>query len=233
MYNSYLKEILNDQDFKNLVQSNFCKSSFAQFGEDLLVNKILSKITFGNFLDLGSFHPVHFSNTFLLYLRGWRGVNIDGNKELIEISKKVRPLDKNIFRFLSDKEGESFYIKNKKLPALNRVSRDIKNLGNNENYIKIHTSLLNETIREEGEFLKKLFYLNIDLEFNDEAILRGFDFKNFHPLLITIESHKFNFYSENRICKFLKKYNYSLYSFINPTAFYIDNDFKKNDFHLG
>ena len=43
MYNSYLKEILNDQDFKNLVQSNFCKSSFAQFGEDLLVNKILSK----------------------------------------------------------------------------------------------------------------------------------------------------------------------------------------------
>ena len=88
MYNSYLKQILNEKDFNNLINSDFCKSSFSQFGEDLIINKILKKIPNGNYLDLGSFHPIHFSNTFLLYLRGWRGVNIDGNEDMIKISKK-------------------------------------------------------------------------------------------------------------------------------------------------
>ena len=40
MYNRYLREILSEKDLDNLLKSNFCKSSFAQFGEDLIVNKI-------------------------------------------------------------------------------------------------------------------------------------------------------------------------------------------------
>ena len=80
--------------------------------------------------------------------------------------------------------------------------------------------------------MDNLFYLNIDLEFNDKVVLKNFDFKNFHPLLITIENHNFKFYSENSICKFLKKHNYSIYSYVYPTVFYVDNDFIKNRLRL-
>ncbi len=80
MYNNQLKKILNESNYNNLINSNFCKSSFSQYGEDLIINKILRKINIGNYLDLGSFHPIHFSNTFILYIRGWRGINIEGNK---------------------------------------------------------------------------------------------------------------------------------------------------------
>ena len=118
MYNVLLKKILGLNNFTNIINSNYCKSSFSQFGEDLIINKILNKISNGNYLDLGSFHPMHFSNTFLLYLKGWRGVNIDANKEMIDISKKIRPLDKNIFAYLSNVEKDCFYIINKKKPTL-------------------------------------------------------------------------------------------------------------------
>lgn len=232
MYNTYLKKILSQKDFNNLLESNFCKSSFSQFGEDLVVNKILSKIPNGNFLDLGSFHPIHFSNTFLLYLRGWRGINIDANIELIEISKKIRPLDKSIFAYLSNKNEEVFYIKNYKHPSMNRLSKDISDLEKNEEYITVNTDTLENLIKGYEILLKNLYYLNIDLEFSDEKILKNFNFNIYHPLLITIENQNFNFYNENSICKFLKNYNYSLYSYVRPTAFYIDNNFFEKNFNI-
>ena len=78
MYINHLKRILKNKDkISYLINSEFSKISFSQFGEDLLINKIFKKINYGKFLDLGSFHPIHYSNTFLLYLRGWRGININ------------------------------------------------------------------------------------------------------------------------------------------------------------
>lgn len=233
MYNFYLKKILKEDKFKNLIESNFCKSSFAQFGEDLIVNKLLSKIPYGNFLDLGSFHPIHFSNTLLLYLRGWRGVNIDGNKEMIEIFKKIRPLDNNIAEYLSDHEGENYNIFDKKNPAMNRVVSKINTINKTkEQSVKIITNTLNNVIKDYEKDLQKLYYLNIDLEYQDFAILKTFDFKKYHPLVISIEIHNFDFNKQDYISKFLSKQNYSIHSYIKPTAIYVDNLFKENNFNL-
>ena len=95
-------------------------------------------------MDLGSFHPIHFSNTLLLYLRGWRGVNVDGNKEMIEIFKKIRPLDINIAKYLSDYEGENYYIFDNKNAAMNRVVNKIDTINiQKEQSVKIITTTLN------------------------------------------------------------------------------------------
>ena len=233
MYNFYLKKILKEEKFKNLIESNFCKSSFAQFGEDLIINKLLSKIPYGNFLDLGSFHPIHFSNTLLLYLRGWRGINIDGNKEIIEIFKKTRPLDNSIVEYLSDHEGENYIIFNNKNPAMNRVINKASTIDKTKELpVKINTTTLNKVIKNYEKDLQKLYYLNIDLEHQDFAILKTFDFKKYHPLVISIEIHNFDFNKKNKVSKFLNKHNYSIHSYIKPTAIYVDNLFQVNNFNL-
>lgn len=232
MYNNQLRKILNKENYNNLINSNFCKSTFSQYGEDLIINKILRKIKVGNYLDLGSFHPIHFSNTFILYIRGWRGINIDGNEEMIEISKKVRPLDKNIFAYLSNTEKECFYIKNNKHPAMNKIVNKVENLKDHEEFIKIKTKTLESIIESHEEYLQKLYYLNIDLEFIDNKIIKNFNFSRYHPILITIEMHNFDLNQDNEISIFLKKNNYSFHSYLNPTAFFIDNEFKENKFDL-
>ncbi len=232
MYNNHLKKILSQKDFNHLINSDFAKSSFSQYGEDLVINKILKNISNGNYLDLGSFHPIHFSNTFLLYLRGWRGVNIDGNKDMIEISKKIRPLDKNIFAYLSNIEKECFYIINKKHPAMNKIADNVNDLQNNEKFIKIKTKTLDNLIDSHEEFLKKLYYLNIDLEFIDKLIIKEFNFSKYRPLLITIEIHDFELNKDNEISSFLRERDYCFHGYLNPTAFFLDNKFKKDEFIL-
>ena len=54
----------------------YAQRSYAQEGEDLLLERILGKQGKGFYVDVGAHHPVRFSNTFLFYKRGWRGINI-------------------------------------------------------------------------------------------------------------------------------------------------------------
>lgn len=51
--------------------------SFSSDGEDYALNKILSGIKRGSYIDIGSNHPIKHSNTFSFYLLGWSGVCVD------------------------------------------------------------------------------------------------------------------------------------------------------------
>ena len=230
MYINNLKKIVNnDYLSRDIINSSYSKISFSQFGEDLLINKIFKKIDYGKFLDLGSFHPIHFSNTFLLYLRGWRGINVDGNKSMIELTKKTRPEDISIHAFLNSSEGKSYYITNANNPAMNRISDKIENVKEDEEFLEVKTETIQNIIEKNLHFFNdQFYYLNIDLEFKDLDILQQIDFKQIRPILITIESHDLN--SNELIKKTLEKNGYDFYSYINPTAFYLLKEFKENSF---
>ena len=54
----------------------FFKNSHSQFGEDRKIISLFQKNKRGLYLDIGCFHPVRQSNTYLMYKFGWKGVNI-------------------------------------------------------------------------------------------------------------------------------------------------------------
>ena len=63
---------------------------FSQTNEDLECAKYLPE-KFGNYIDVGAGQPVHGSNTFFLYKRGWNGIAIDpieNNKRLFNILRR-------------------------------------------------------------------------------------------------------------------------------------------------
>ena len=135
---------------------------------------------------------------------------------MIEIFKKIRPLDINIAKYLSDYEGENYYIFDNKNAAMNRVVNKIDTIDiQKEQSVKIITTTLNNVIKKYEKDLQKLYYLNIDLEYQDFVILKTFDFKKFHPLVISIEIHDFDFDKENEVSKFLIKQNYSMLSYLS------------------
>lgn len=53
--------------------------SYAQFGEDRVIDNLLGGIQQGFYVDIGCNMPIGCSNTWKLYLRGWGGIAIDGN----------------------------------------------------------------------------------------------------------------------------------------------------------
>ena len=53
----------------------------------------------GKYVDIGCYHPIKYSNTALLYKKGWTGINIDLNKTSIDLFNFTRLRDKNIFEY--------------------------------------------------------------------------------------------------------------------------------------
>lgn len=82
------------------------KRSYAQSGEDIIawgeMSGIARNTPTGFYVDVGAYHPKLFSNTYLFYKKGWKGICIDPNPEMEKLFKWVRPRD----RFLNVGVGE-------------------------------------------------------------------------------------------------------------------------------
>lgn len=167
---------------------------YSQSGEDIIVNIILARETErGVFVDFGAYHPFRFSNTFVLYLSGWRGVNVDANAEAIEEFRRIRPEDVNIHALLSDKVEELEYRRyaegayNTADPMA--IEGMVKNNSGEKTLVGIDrfTTTTANQILEQHVGRRKFDFLNVDIEGLDEKILFSIDFTRFQPKIIATE----------------------------------------------
>jgi len=71
--------------------------SFAQEGEDRVLYRMFQG-RFGRpgfYVDVGAHHPTRFSNTYLFYRMGWRGINLDAMPGSMAAFARARPRDIN------------------------------------------------------------------------------------------------------------------------------------------
>jgi FkbM family methyltransferase len=71
------------------------KHSYAQAGEDLIIDFIARAMQVDEvtYLDIGAHDPVQFSNTYMFYKRGFQGVLVEPDPELMASIKRARPND--------------------------------------------------------------------------------------------------------------------------------------------
>ena len=70
--------------------------SYSQSGEDRIVSNALSsmgKRSAFTYLDIGAHHPVKFSNTYLFYRLGGKGICVEPNADMAKRHRRVRPRD--------------------------------------------------------------------------------------------------------------------------------------------
>ena len=180
----------------------FFKKTYSQFGEDVIINKYFKNFI-GKYVDIGCYHPIKYSNTALLYKKGWSGINIDLNKTSIDLFNFTRLRDKNILACLSNREKIiDIYIHNE-FSALNSINNDNIKKFKIKKYqkIKIKTKIFSSIVKEKFDFL------NIDCEGNDYNILKTINLKKFKPKIICIEVSKRN---KKFIYKYLNTNYYKL-----------------------
>src|SRR5262245_13271448 len=78
--------------------------SYAQNREDLYLYALLGDGP-GFYVDVGANHPTHDSVTQFFYDRGWHGINIEPNSELLRQFEALRPGDINLNLGISDHDG--------------------------------------------------------------------------------------------------------------------------------
>ena len=178
-------------------------------GEDLIIEDLTKNIKNGFYVDAGCYHPLHLSNTFLLYKRSWNGINIDISEFSIKLFNYLRPNDVNINSAVSNTEKEISFYYQKKLSQLSTIKKEISNerMQGNIKEKKIKSFKLNSILNQSKFKNRQIDFLNIDVEGADFEVLKSLNFTIYEPKIICIEIMEKNIF-DSEIYNFLKDINY-------------------------
>ena len=198
LYNIYIR------NFKSL-------NGKSQMGEDKEILKLFKKDYKGNYVDIGCYHPTNYSNTHMLYKKGWRGLNIDLNPLSIELFNVHRPNDINLNLAISNDEGfKNLYflddLNTQNTLELNHIEflKTYHGVKSEEIEIrKVQTHRLDKVLDQYN--FKKIDFLNIDVEGHEINIIKSINFNKYEIKVICIEILNHNKKSE-LINRELKEY---------------------------
>lgn len=171
------------------MQPNLC---YGQDGEDLVLDRLLERQAEGFYVDVGAHHPVRFSNTYLFYKRGWRGINIDAMPGSMKRFKHLRPRDINIECGVAGEAGKLTYYRFNE-PALNTFDAAEAEHKNKPPYqlldtVEVVVDRLDALLGRHLPTGQQIDFLSVDVEGKDEEVLRSNDWSRYRPRFILAET---------------------------------------------
>ena len=216
------------------------KNYFSFSGVDILIENIFRNQKNGFYIDVGCQHPIKNNNTYLLHKRGWSGINIDLDKDNIDLFNVSRISDDNINIAASNKINEvDLFFFHKKSP-INTIDKKTSQFQKAKisSIKKIKTNTLNNIIKSSKYSNKKIDLLSIDVEGHELPVLEGLDFNKYSPNVIVVEYLDLNVSKleiknlnienviNSEIYKFLTLKKYILVNSIYSDLIFIKSDFR-------
>ena len=197
---------------------------YSQTGEDIIIDYILDKPK-GFYIDVGCHHPVKISKTYRLYKKGWTGLNIDANPNLIKEFRRIRPRDISRCDAISNiKEERTFYeFHQDAVSTINQsVLEEWKMKWDLKSERTVDTKTLNQILEEEN-ISRPIDLLSIDVEGHDYQVLSSMDLSKHKPYLIIIEMHNFDIIhpDDNQIYRHLIENQYRLIGYVLMNGYFL------------
>ena len=175
---------------KELYYNKYSKKSFSISSVDLILERIFSNFKNGIYLDIGCNHPIKYNNTYLLFKKGWKGINVDLDKDSIKQFNLMRKNDHNVNVLITSKDNEEkdlyFYHKRS---AINTISKDLAEKRQTKpiNIKKLKGLSINTLIEKSPFQGKKINLLSIDIENYEYEALKEFNFNKYNIDVIVSE----------------------------------------------
>ena len=192
----------------------FSQCLFSQEGEDILLRHMIGMKRNGFYVDIGAHHPFRFSNTYLFYLRGWRGINVDPMPGSMQRFNEYRPGDINLECGVSDVEMDMTYHQYSE-PALNGftlLEPDAKKKINLTGSISIPTKRLSAIFEEHLPTGQQIDFMSVDVEGHDLNVLRSNDWSRYCPGYVLVEDRSLDLMDirKSETAQFMMNAGYSL-----------------------
>lgn len=211
----------------SLKELHFCSPSFSHFGEDRMVFSVLDEMTDGFFVDVGAFHPYKLSNTHLLRMHGWTGVNIEPNPKNFPLFEEECPNDINLNMAISAKHGSVDFMCNGVLSGI--VDESYLNNDSSPDGVEIPqvvtvaTQPLSVVLENHLPKGREIDLLSVDCEGHDLAVLKSNDWNRFKPRVVVVEIHEQDTASSPVFLE-LVKHNYQYYCRVGLSVLFVDHD---------
>jgi FkbM family methyltransferase len=173
--------------FRNVpAVSKHVRVSFAQYAEDLILSQMRPQSR-GFYVDVGAYHPRSGSNTYKLYLKGWTGITIEPNPDVVSSFKKMRPRDTHLTIGVSDATSELIYHKSAAanlnsfdpqwhqgvgVPVLERLRIKCETLTN---------------VLDRHRANQPIDLLSVDCEGYDMQVIESLDWSRYRPTVVIVE----------------------------------------------
>lgn len=209
----------------------YATRSYSQEGEDVILRRLFEEQSCGFYVDVGAHHPQRFSNTFLFYKRGWRGINIDPDVDAIAEFQRSRPRDISLVLGISNEVGELRYHRFNE-PALNTfdevLAHEREKLGGYHllSTIVVPVKRLDEVLQEHVFPGQRVDFLSVDTEGYDLKVLLSNDWSRFHPRCVLVEAlgSSLETLSSNPVHAHLASVGYDLFAKTVNTLIYLERN---------
>jgi FkbM family methyltransferase len=167
-------------------------TSYAQNGEDVILNRVLATVKVGSYIDVGSNHPRTDSVSRSFYERGWSGIEIDPNPSFAELFHEQRPRDVFLEAAITD-AGEAtvtfHLIEGTGLSTLDdSISQEHAEAGLIVTDITVPAMRLDAAIEAGHLQDRDIHFLLIDTEGAELSVLRSIDFTRYRPWILIVEA---------------------------------------------
>ena len=203
------------------------RATYSQHKEDLFNNHYFKDRNDGFYLDVGCYHPIKYSNTALLYNRGWKGINIDMNQTSIDLFNILRKRDKNICAAISNTSKKTIQYFDHLFSPINTLDKNFSSIASKKFSFRKHTEKtiqtykFNQIIQKYNINIKQIDFINIDVEAHDLEVLEGIDLSIFNAKIICVEiANNQNNIKEKKLRGYLNKYNYELIKTVGLNGFF-------------
>lgn len=170
------------------------KKTWSQCGEDIIVKFIFDCLGWSRilYMDIGAHHPKYLNNTYLFYLQGANGVNIEPDPRLFSRFDRARRRDINVNAGVGPEAGSmEFYVMSSR--TLNTFSKQeadryVSEFGFNiQKTCRVDVRTFSDIVDQELQGCVPDF-VSLDVEGMDLCILQSIDFSRFKPVVFCIET---------------------------------------------
>jgi FkbM family methyltransferase len=211
------------------------KHSYAQAGEDLIVDFIVRAMQIDDvtYLDIGAHHPIQFSNTYLFYKRGSRGVLVEPDPELMASIRAARPRDVCIEAGVGVQAATTaqfFVMSTRTLNTFSEAeAKRYEAMGTQriEKVLPVPLVTLDDILAERFTD-KEPTLVSIDIEGLDFEVLSTLNLKKYRPPIVCIETLQYSETREEtkdaRIAELMSDNGYFVYGDTYINTIFVDFD---------